>query len=102
MITHENIIQTIFEAMDEVNERQPENQQLNKSPNTILFGKDGKLDSLGLVNLVVATEQRIEEKYCVTISLADDRAMSEKNSPFKNVQTLGDYIAKLLTEMTNA
>ena len=96
MIKNEKIIQVIFSAIDEVNQQLPKEQQLEKSIDTVLFSSSGKLDSLGLVNLIVATEQRIEEEFDVTITLADERAMSQENSPFRTIGTLADYISFLL------
>ena len=95
------IVQSILKAIDELNEQFSPEQQLKKSEKTVLFGKDGKLDSLGLVNLLVIIEQNIEEDFDVIITLADDRAMSQKRSPFLTVETLVDYIAILLGEKNN-
>ena len=98
MINNEKVIQAIFDAIDEINEQYPEEQRLTKSADTVLFGESGKLDSLGLVNLVVATEQRLEEIFDVSLTLADEKAMSQKNSPFRTVGTLAEYISNLLKE----
>lgn len=98
---NERIIQAIFSAINEINQELPKEQQLNKSVDTILFGKSGKLDSFGLVNLIVLTEQRIEEEFGITITIADEKAMSQKKSPFKTVRTLANYISLLLKENTN-
>ena len=95
------IIQVIFDAVDELNEQYPEKQGLIKSIDTVLFGETGTLDSLGLVNLIVTTEQKIEEEFGILVSLADERAMSQKYSPFRTIGSLGDYIAILIKENTN-
>ena len=95
------IIQVIFDAVDELNEQYPEKQGLIKSIDTVLFGETGTLDSLGLVNLIVTTEQKIEEEFGILVSLADERAMSQKHSPFRTIGSLGDYIAILIKENTN-
>ncbi len=63
---------------------------------TRLFGREGLLDSMGLVTLVVAVEQAIEDEYGVSVSLADDRALSQRTSPFRTVGSLADYAARLL------
>ena len=63
---------------------------------TRLFGRDGLLDSMGLVTLVVAVEQAIEDEYGVSVSLADDRALSQRNSPYRTVGSLAEYAARLL------
>ena len=81
-----------------MNAQLPNEEHIEKSNNTALFGSDSKLDSLGLINLVVAVEQNIEDKFDVTITLADERAMSQETSPFKSVGTLTDYIEMLLKE----
>ncbi len=91
------ILNLIYAAIDEVNPMLPPDRQIEKTPETQLFGRGSKLDSLGLVNLVVATEARLGEAG-VAIALADERAMSQKQSPFRTVGTLCDYILALVQE----
>ena len=62
------------------------------------LGRGGALDSLGLVNLIVAVEQVIETATGQSITLADERALSQKNSPFANIGSLAVYIQTLLNE----
>jgi acyl carrier protein len=64
------------------------------TPETRLIGREAVLDSMGLVNLIVEVEQRLEEEYDLAVVLADERAMSQKNSPFRTVQSLADYICQ--------
>lgn len=63
---------------------------------TSLFGKDGLLDSMGLVSMIVAVEQDIEDECNVQITIADAKAMSQKHSPFSTVNTLANYIDDLI------
>jgi acyl carrier protein len=91
---------SLFNVIDEFNRTLPPEKRLMKAPDTILAGKNG-LDSLGLVNLIVATEQRIQDDFGIPISLADERAMSQEKSPFSTVDTLVNYIALLLKETDN-
>ena len=91
----------IMNSIEEINRQLENEHQLEKYTNTVLFGEDGKLDSLGLINLVVAVEQNIEDEFDVTITLADERAMSQETSPFRTVETLTDYIEMLLGEKLN-
>ncbi|NJN98474.1 MAG: hypothetical protein HC875_32500 [Anaerolineales bacterium] len=65
---------------------------------TRLIGREAVLDSMGLVNLIIEVEQRLEDEHDVTVVLADERAMSQKNSPFRSVQTLADYICQVAAE----
>ena len=64
---------------------------------TLLFGESGLLDSVGLVSLIVAVEQEIENDLGVSIILADERAMSRKQSPFRSIGALADYAAFLVS-----
>ena len=98
MSDNEKIIQAIFDAMDEVNEQRPEAPPLVKSADTVLFGESGTLNSLELVNLIVAVEQSLEEVFGVSIALADEKAMSLRKSPFRSVQTLAEYAATVMKE----
>ena len=93
--TIENLIIT---SVKETNEQLPQEQQLGQSTKTVLFGKDGKLDSLGLVTLLVIIEQNIEDEFDVSITIADEKAMSQKRSPFRTIGTLADYIDMFLRE----
>ena len=67
-------------------------------PETPLFGRNGVFDSMGLVSLVVAVEEAIADELGVEITLADQRAMSEKKSPFLSVRTLAEYATRLIDE----
>lgn len=65
---------------------------------TVLFGKEGALDSMGLVTLVIAVEQAIEDKYDQSVSLADEKAMSQERSPYRSVASLAEYAASQIEE----
>ena len=65
---------------------------------TPLLGRRSDLDSVGLVRLIVDLEQRLEQEYYVSVTLADERAMSQRVSPFRDVRSLTDYICMLIEE----
>ncbi len=91
----------LFSAIDELNEIRPPGQTVEKSPDTVLFGEGGTLDSIGLVSFIVAAEQKIAQETGITITLADERAMSRKNSPFRTVSALANYISLLMSEKSH-
>ena len=88
------IIQSIMDAVDEINERYPDEKKLPKSVDTILTGESGKLDSLGLVTFIVAVEERIQNDLGITISLADE--IGKVDGALRTAETLADYIANEL------
>lgn len=63
---------------------------------TAMFGAQGLLDSMGIVMLIVDIEQAVQASSGKTVSLADDRAMSQRSSPYRSVGSLTDYIASQL------
>jgi D-alanine--poly(phosphoribitol) ligase subunit 2 len=63
---------------------------------TPLFGREGILDSLGLVTLIVAVEQALEDVFGVSVSLADDKAMSQQHSPYRTIGTLAGYAQRVV------
>ena len=97
-IRPEGVLYSIYLAVDEFNSILPPERPLSKSPDTALIGEGGSLESIELVNLVLAVEQRIDEDHGVSISLADDRAMAQTRSPFRPLGTLAEYAEGLIRE----
>jgi acyl carrier protein len=63
---------------------------------SLLYGEGGPLDSMALVNLIADIEDAVAEKYGVTVTLADERALSAKRSPFRSVADLSQAIMERL------
>ena len=99
MANKKDIINIIYVSLDDINEQYELNIQ--KDTNTRLFGKDSNIDSLGLVNLIVSIEDSINKSFDTSISIADEKAMSQKYSPFRSIDTLADYIVSLINEDNN-
>lgn len=58
---------------------------------TQLFGDAGVLDSMGLVTLIVAVEQAVEDRFDKAVTLADEKALSQARSPYRSVLSLAEY-----------
>ena len=65
-----------------------------------LFGQEGVLDSMGLVNLIVVVEQAIEDELKESVMLADDRALARSSSPFRSIGSLAAYAEDLIRKRT--
>lgn len=88
------IIQALKNLADEL-----ENSELeNPNVQTKIYGIEGNLDSLALVSFITDVEEMIDSEFNTNITLADEKAMSSRNSPFKDVETLVQYIQNLLEE----
>jgi acyl carrier protein len=68
---------------------------------TVLVGNDAVLDSLGVVQLIVEVEQRVEQDHGISVTLASDKAMSQRNSPFRTVGVLADHVIATAQEVAS-
>lgn len=94
MISKERIINIIFDTIDEINLQLPREQHLKKNISTDLLKK---LDSMGVVNLIVLIEQKVEDEFDVTLSISDNDIIFQKDSPLKSVETLIDFVHSILS-----
>ena len=101
MDTSETVLDAIYRAVDWINPELPPDRQLNKTPDTRLLGSQSVLDSLHLVSLIIATEQALADAIGVTLTLADERALSMKESPFRTIESLAKYVGILISEAKN-
>jgi acyl carrier protein len=92
------IEQTIFDTLVELNEELENTLLNNPTKETKLYGTNGVLDSLALVSFITDLEERVSDEFNKDIVLADEKAMSQRTSPFRSVESLTIYIFKLLEE----
>ena len=95
-INKEIATKLIFEGIKDYNNQVDNKNQLPISAELELFSENGVLDSLGLVNLIMSIEEKFEDYLDTSIVIADEKAMSQKNSPFQSVQSMADYLSKEL------
>jgi acyl carrier protein len=98
MTAKQPVVDAINSAVDDLNEILDHDGRLRKSPDEVLIGKDARLDSLGLVNLIVLVEEKIQQRFNVSITLVDERALSQSKSPFQTLGTLADFVEQQLNE----
>ena len=91
-------VQTVvLEAVRTANLARADDSQLTVSTSAALFGPESPLDSLGLLALLLDVEDGLQAAGC-PVMLSDDRAMSQKRSPFRTVGSLVEYIVLLTRE----
>lgn len=87
----------IYLAIDQWNLRQKEEKfKILKSLDTVVYGEDSILDSLGIIHFIVSIEENIKEIFNKDITLADEKILNQNESPFQSVQTLNEYISSLI------
>ena len=95
-MSKEELTSLIKTQVQSYNENLDEPVDLSARADSVLFGEGGVLTSVDFVTLVLDIEEAVENSTGKSVTLADERAMSQKHSPFRTVGTLADYIAGLL------
>jgi len=96
--TYEQVLEVIYQSIASVNSQLRAERRLDKSPATALFGSDGRLDSLGLANLIVTTEQKLEDYFGFRVDLTQDDPFSPQTGHFRTVQSLAIYACEVATK----
>ena len=94
MDINEQILKSIYDVVDQVNNVLFSDMQLEKSPQTVLIGQSGKLDSLGYINFIVAAESQISETFNTTIDLTNQDVDLQDDS--LSIAALVEYISSQL------
>ena len=94
-VTNAAIEAVVLQAMRTANLARDRSAQLAVAPGAPVFGPGSPLDSLGLVALLLDIEEALQERgYAVVLS--DERAVSQKRSPFRTVTSLVEYVGGVL------
>jgi hypothetical protein len=91
-MSHEEALRIVYEAVDIVNQQLPAARRLAKSPDTVIAGAGGSLDSLGIINFVVTLEEKVGDAIGTSIQLLEPEMLTE-GSPFRTIGALTHYIA---------
>jgi acyl carrier protein len=94
----EKIVNLLFEQAKETGNELLNDELLNPTLNTKLYGSKGNLDSMNLVIFISEIESKASELFGKDIVIVNEKAMSQRSSPFHTIQTLADYIEKILNE----
>lgn len=94
----EEVLNIILNKLKEIGEEKEIKSLINCKDNTPIYGASGLIDSITLVMLVSDIEEEVENIYGKIITLADEKAMSQKISPFRSVNSLADYVIRLISE----
>ncbi len=96
MNNKERILDIIYLAIDDVNAQIDKLKKIKKSENTILIGANSELDSLALINFILNIERTFNEEFSLDITLTDQQLLLEPDGPFNKINTLVDYLDKII------
>lgn len=96
-IDRDQICDIVLDAVRDANQLREADQKITESSDAALFGGEGKLDSLGLVSLLMDIEEMLLE-HGAEVTLSSEDAMSRSRSPYRDVPSLVDYIDSILRQ----
>jgi acyl carrier protein len=96
MRSDELVTQAISHAIDEVNGMPGVPSRVGKSPDTVLIGENGNLDSLFFVAFITAVEEWIERSFNKSVAVLE--LFTEE---LENACTVGQ-LAQRVTELVDA
>ena len=82
----------LLDALEQVNLLLPDDEAIAPEPGAPLARPEGPLDSLGLVNLIVAVEERVQREWGGSAGLMEALEIPEESSPFRRVETLAEHL----------
>jgi len=101
-INTEDIERLIYSCVDEINNNLPIDRQLSKTPQAILLGEGGVLDSLSLITLLVSVEEALKMHKGVSCFVLDEEQMTNPDGHYHTIRRLSEWIvAKLGNSSSN-
>ena len=92
------LLQLLYDAVDELNVRTPAAARLPKSEQAAIAGDGSTLESLDYINLVVDFERRLSEALARPAALAERLVLEESDGPPSTLGALVDLAAKVVAE----
>ena len=90
------ILNIVLDAMRSTNLAREPADQLEVSALAPVFGPGSRLDSIGLVALLIDIEEALASRG-MNVTLSDARAVSRSRSPFRDVPSLVQHISNVLS-----
>lgn len=89
----QTLYRMIIDCLEEWNESAVRKIPLERGEDAPLYNKEGYLDSVGLVSVLISIEQCIEDEWNESIELTNNaNALSLQDSPYKSVGNLLSFL----------
>jgi hypothetical protein len=93
-----DVVCEIYRALERANALRSPDAQLACTEETALYGPAGGLDSLGLVSLILEVEEAVSDRTGRPLVLADEKALSQRRNPFRDVRSFADHVMSRVRE----
>lgn len=86
------ILTIIIDRIARLNEQLPEEERLNLTAETALWGGESGLDSLSLINLIVEIEEALQTRLGLRIEILEAGVMQDGAPQFATAEDLSRWI----------
>lgn len=93
MSSADDITALVQACVSELNRQLPSEERIDDTPETVLTGEGGRLDSLSIVTLLVAVEEALANRFGREVPLLDNPDLWEENGPYRTLGGLTGFIA---------
>lgn len=93
-----DVLDLVKATVEELNSELGYDHLSNVTADSDLFGGANGVDSLSLVRIIAEVERAASEEFGRPVVLADERAMSRRNSPYRTVGTIAELVRERLAE----
>lgn len=93
-----SVLNIIEETLTSFIEDESIEGNIDINENTRLFGSDALFSSIQLVFFITELEENLEDELDISLTLADEKAMSRRTSPFSSIKYLTAYIEEIINE----
>lgn len=101
-MTREALIEMMVRLLQGSLEEHGAGETLKAAPDSPLVGAEAVVTSMALVSFITDVESTLAQEYNFEATLVSEKALSRKNSPFRTIATLADYILELAAEPVGA
>lgn len=95
-VADSRVVALVLRAVAELNQMLPEGTRLREDTSCALVQPEGPLDSLGVINLLVAVEGQVEAEFGRRPNLTEMSVAPEGSSPLSTVGSLAKFVAERL------
>ncbi len=92
------VLEVVFQAIDVINGLRTEDEQVPRTPDAVLAGPGGALDSLALVTLILNVESRVEGATGVEIGLLDDGDFGDDLERIRTPEAITELVLNQLPQ----
>lgn len=90
-----DLIEMMVGMLKEALEDEGSHDPAAAGPASPLLGQQAVLTSMSLVTLIIDAESVLAEEHGLDLTLVSEEAFSRRNSPFRTVETIADYVLEL-------